>query len=181
MNLGTDTVATLQLAVALANTDALATRGGDDALSTADQLEALVERWGVTGRRDGDASELRDVRALRAEVRRLWMLPTDEMVPIVNRMLADGNARPWLHRHDGLGWHLHASELKAPLATRISIDIAMALIDIIRSHERLRLRICDAEDCAGVLVDLSRNGSKRYCSARCGNRMNMAAFRIRQD
>jgi predicted RNA-binding Zn ribbon-like protein len=29
-------------------------------------------------------------------------------------------------------------------------------------------------------VDLSRNGSKRFCSVRCGNRMNMVAFRERR-
>jgi predicted RNA-binding Zn ribbon-like protein len=42
-----------------------------------------------------------------------------------------------------------------------------------------RLRSCEAEDCDGVLLDLSRNGSKRFCSIRCGNRMNMIAFRQR--
>jgi predicted RNA-binding Zn ribbon-like protein len=42
-----------------------------------------------------------------------------------------------------------------------------------------RLRVCAAPDCTGLLVDLSRNGSKRFCSVRCGNRVNMIAFRER--
>jgi predicted RNA-binding Zn ribbon-like protein len=40
--------------------------------------------------------------------------------------------------------------------------------------------VCAAHDCEGVLVDLSRNGSKRFCTVRCGNRMNMIAYRERQ-
>ena len=46
------------------------------------------------------------------------------------------------------------------------------VIGIARDHhlvraERLdRLRDCEAEDCDGVFVDLSKNGSKRFCSVR---------------
>jgi predicted RNA-binding Zn ribbon-like protein len=51
---------------------------------------------------------------------------------------------------------------------------------VVRSDATDRLRVCAADDCDGVLVDLSRNGSKRFCSVRCGNRMNMVAFRERR-
>ena len=95
-------------------------------------------------------------------------------------MLADANARPYLARHDGLDWHLHATAPDAPLAERIRVEIALALVDVIRSGEQCRLRVCEADDCEGLFVDLSRNGSKRFCSVRCGNRMNMIAFRERQ-
>ena len=46
--------------------------------------------------------------------------------------------------------------------------------------ETERLRECGAEDCDGVLLDLSRNRSKRFCSQRCANRTNMTAYRRRQ-
>jgi predicted RNA-binding Zn ribbon-like protein len=39
--------------------------------------------------------------------------------------------------------------------------------------------VCDAGDCNDVLVDLSKNHSRRYCSTTCANRMNVAAFRAR--
>jgi predicted RNA-binding Zn ribbon-like protein len=180
MHFAPDTEETLDFAVALANTAPGASRSGEDELSTPDQLDALLSLWAFTGRRDHDQRELQEVRETRAVLPRLWALPTDKAVPILNRMLAEGNARPWLYRHDGLDWHLHASELDAPLAERIGIDIAIALVDVIRSGAQTRLRICDADDCEGLFVDLSRNGSKRFCSVRCGNRMNMVAFRERQ-
>ena len=180
MHFAPDTEETLDFAVALANTRAEASRSGTDELQTPAELDALLSHWQFTGRRDHDANEVEEVQATRAELPRLWKLPTDDAVPILNKMLADGNARPWLYRHDGLDWHLHASELDAPLAERIAVDIAIALIDVIRAGEQSRLRVCEAEDCDGLFVDLSRNASKRFCSVRCGNRVNMIAFRERQ-
>jgi predicted RNA-binding Zn ribbon-like protein len=57
----------------------------------------------------------------------------------------------------------------------------MAFIDVIRTDDFDRLRECAADDCSAVLVDLSRNRSKRYCDSRtCGNRLHVAAYRARQ-
>ena len=56
----------------------------------------------------------------------------------------------------------------------------MNFADIIRADATERLRECEAFDCEGLLIDMSRNGSKRFCSVRCGNRMNMVAWRDRQ-
>jgi predicted RNA-binding Zn ribbon-like protein len=70
--------------------------------------------------------------------------------------------------------------MDAPLAERIKVESAMALLDVARSNETGRMRSCEASDCDGLLLDLSKNGSKRFCSVRCGNRMNMVAWRARQ-
>ena len=57
----------------------------------------------------------------------------------------------------------------------------MAFLDLVRDDELGRLRICAAADCADVLVDLSKNSSKRYCdTGNCGNRTNVAAYRARK-
>jgi predicted RNA-binding Zn ribbon-like protein len=95
-------------------------------------------------------------------------------------MLREANALPFLTRHDTLDWHMHATSPDAPLAERMRAEIALALTDVIRMNEMSRLRICEADDCDGLVLDLSRNGSKRFCTVRCGNRMNMIAFRERK-
>jgi predicted RNA-binding Zn ribbon-like protein len=95
-------------------------------------------------------------------------------------MLQDAKALPQLVRHDVSDWHLHGTGPDAPPAERIQAEAALALVDVIRTDETGRLRVCAADDCAGLLLDLSRNGSKRFCSVRCGNRMNMIAFRGRR-
>ena len=60
-------------------------------------------------------------------------------------------------------------------------EAAMAVLDLIREDALGRLRICAADDCADVLVDLSRNSSKRFCdTGNCGNRTNVAAYRARK-
>jgi predicted RNA-binding Zn ribbon-like protein len=177
-----DTETSLLSAAALINTDS-STDG--DTLVTPEDLERFVRRWEFTGSRTHDAAELDAVRALRAPLRRLWTCHLDtgddsEVVAGVNALLADARALPQLVRHDHWGWHLHATSPEQPLATRMAVEAAMALVDVVRGDELDRLRVCDADDCDDVLVDFSKNRSRRYCDAGCGNRVNVAAYRARR-
>jgi predicted RNA-binding Zn ribbon-like protein len=174
-----DTELNLRFMTAMADTMPSASRSGTDELATVEQLDAFLDQWTWSGRRDHDQLEVDEVRATRDLLPRLWRVHTDEAVEIINSMLADAKALPYLYRHDGLPWHLHATAPDAPLAERIRVEIALALIDVIRSGEQQRLRVCEAPDCEGLFVDFSRNGSKRFCSVRCGNRVNQLAFRAR--
>ncbi|MDR7273648.1 CGNR zinc finger domain-containing protein [Catenuloplanes atrovinosus] len=176
-----DTEEALDFAVALMNTEAGASRSGTDELATVAQLRALIGRYTYSGRIDYDEAELRAVRRARELLREVWTLDRDDAVEAVNRMLREGRALPYLARHDGLDWHLHATDPDAPLAVRMRVEAALALIDVIRMDETHRLRVCAASDCTGVFVDLSKNGSKRFCTVRCGNRMNMIAHRSRKQ
>jgi predicted RNA-binding Zn ribbon-like protein len=55
----------------------------------------------------------------------------------------------------------------------------MAFADVIRTQQLERLRLCAADDCDSVHVDLSKNRSRRFCSTLCANRTNVAAYRTR--
>ena len=179
MHFAPDTEESLEFVVALGNTDPGASRSGGDELATPADLAALLNRFVYSGRIDRDEAELRDVRQTRARLRRVWTLERDDAVVEVNRMLREAKALPHLARHDGSDWHMHATAPDAPLGERMRVEAALALTDVIRTNEMGRLRVCEADDCTGLLLDLSRNGSKRFCSVRCGNRMNMIAFRER--
>ena len=179
MRFAPDTEDALLFAVALANTDPAASKSGADEITTTAELTSLLATHGYSGRFDRDDAELASVIETRALVRKVWCLPRDEAVTEVNRMLRDAGALPFLVRHEQFDWHLHATEPDAPLAERIRVEISLAIIDVIRSDQTGRLRVCAASDCSGLLLDLSRNGSKRFCSVRCGNRMNQLAFRER--
>ncbi|MCS5717964.1 CGNR zinc finger domain-containing protein [Herbiconiux sp. CPCC 205763] len=175
-----DTEATLAFAAALVNTVEGASNSRHDELADIEALEQLLDENEYSGRRDRDDAELQEVRALRAEFRRFWEVDRDTAVGLVNTILSDSNALPQLARHGDWDWHLHATAPDAPLATRMRVEVAMAFIDVIRTDEFDRLRECAADDCAAVLVDLSRNRSKRYCDVgNCGNRMNVIAYRKR--
>ncbi len=60
------------------------------------------------------------------------------------------------------------------------VETAMAMIDVIRADELSRLGICADADCEGLVLDLSRNRSRRFCSTTCSNRAAVAAYRARQ-
>lgn len=62
----------------------------------------------------------------------------------------------------------------------MAVEAATAFVDVVRQQELDRLLVCHAESCGDVLVDLSKNRSRRYCSNSCANRVNVAAFRARR-
>ena len=171
-----DTEFALNAAAALVNTE----QTDADELTTVAELDAFVSAWGWTGSRRGDTAELDRVRALRPRLRALWHADEDGVVEAVNRMLREAHALPHLVTHGEWGYHLHATSPEAPLADRMMVEAAMAMVDIVRSGELDRLCVCGAPDCEDVVVDLSKNRSRRYCSASCSNRVNMAAFRARR-
>ena len=170
-----DTGDALLAAVALVNSD-----DDPDTLTTLEDVNAFYDEHGYTGARPRTRADLEAVRAVREPLRQLLTSERDAAVPLVNAILAEHRALPQLLRHDALDWHLHAVDLDAPFATRVAVETALAMVDVIRTNEMSRLSICALDDCGGVVLDLSRNRSRRFCSTACGNRAAVAAYRARQ-
>lgn len=172
-----DTIAALRSVVHLINSAA----NGDERLSTSEDLDRFLRAEGFTGSRTGDAADLASVHRLRGELAILWLADESTAVDTVNRLLREADALPQLVKHDQWDWHLHATTRDAPLADRMSTEAAMALVDVIRGKEMDRLLVCAAEDCDAVVLDLSKNRSKRYCdTGNCANRAHVAAYRARK-
>ena len=170
-----DTESSLRSAVALVNS-----AEEPDTLTNVEQLDAWFDEHGFTGRRDHDAAELASLRELRPVLRELLTVDRDRAAELVNAHLAEARALPQLRRHDGLDWHIHAVPADAPLERRIAAETAMAMVDLIRADELSRLSVCADERCDGLVLDLSRNRSRRYCSTACANRNAVAAYRARR-
>ncbi|MFC4909962.1 CGNR zinc finger domain-containing protein [Actinomadura gamaensis] len=129
---------------------------------------------------DAELDELADVALrLREVFEAVARGDIDGAAERVNRMLEDTAARPRLARHDGEPWHLHfhsadggvSAEWGGPCATGLAVVLGGELYD--------RLGVCTAPGCDRVYVDTSRNGTRRYCSTACQNRVKTAAFRAR--
>ncbi len=190
MELAHDTEHALATIVDLVNTRAAETGAVDggserphaDGLADLADLQALVDRQEIS---DADAltpDDLAAVRRLRERLHAVF-LATDEAaaVELVNQLVADGRTTPRLTDHDGWPLHIHYYAPGARLAEHLAADCGMALAFVLASGELARLAVCAAPDCERVLVDLSRNRSKRYCDSRtCGNRLHVAAYRARQ-
>lgn len=170
-----DTALALQAAVALVNS-ALEPA----TMRTPDELGEFFADYAYSGRHDGNEAELEAVVAIIPRLRRLLTANREAAAALVNDFLREAQALPQLQRHDGYDWHLHAIGPERPLAERITVETAMAMIDVIRADEMSRLAICADDECEGVVLDLSRNRSKRFCSVTCGNRNAVAAYRARQ-
>ncbi len=152
-----------------------------DTLTAVTDLDAIWDEFSYSGRHDRTRAELDAVRAIRGRLRDLLTADRDAAVDLVNTWLADAGAVPQLVRHDELDWHIHAIDLDAPLADRIIVETAMAMVDVIRADEMSRLAVCADGTCEGIVLDLSRNRSRRFCSTACGNRNAVAAYRARQQ
>lgn len=98
----------------------------------------------------------------------------------LNEIMREANAIPTLARHDDEPWHLHFHSADAswpvswaaPMATGLAIVLGNAVVD--------RLGLCNAPVCDRVYIDVSRNGTRRFCSTACQNRVKAAAFRARK-
>lgn len=172
-----DTELALAAAAALVNT----LSDGTDELPDVAAVNAFCDSWQFTGRRARTRAEVAEVHALRPRLHALWTSDTDGAVTLVNALLREYQAVPQLVRHDGWDYHIHATSPEAPVAQRMAVEAAMAFVDVIRAGELDRLRVCAADDCQSVLVDLSKNRSRRFCDATCGNRVNVAAYRARRS
>jgi predicted RNA-binding Zn ribbon-like protein len=170
-----DTEASLQAAVELVNS-----AEEPDTLTSQADVDEWYARHGYTGRRDSDAAELAALRELRPVLRELLTAGRDRAAELVNAMLADARAMPQLVRHDDIDWHLHAVSPDEPLVSRVLVETAMAMADLVRGDEMSRLAICADATCGGIVLDLTRNRSRRFCSTTCANRNAVAAYRARR-
>lgn len=147
-----------------------------------EDLHRFVLDCGFPGESQLNDADLVATRRLSSALRGVVEADHDETVSKrLNELLEGAPVRASLVADDGGGWRigLAAGDGLDPvswLTTEAALGLALAL----QSHGRDRLRSCAADPCREVFIDLSRNRSRRYCSDRCANRHNVAAFRQRQ-
>ena len=128
----------------------------------------------------GDATELAEFAPeLRTVFTAVAREDMDAAARQVNTLLARTGAHPQLDNHDGQGWHLHFHGADNELAIGWAAGCATGLAVVLGTDDRGRLGVCTAPRCDRVYVDTSRNGTRRFCSTTCQNRVKTAAFRSR--
>ena len=175
MNLGHDTECALGTVADLVNSDPEI--AGREGLGDIAALRELIERRAISepGRLTKD--DLEAVRRLRWRLHEIFgAADQPTAVRLVNALVADARTTPRLTDHDDWPLHMHYYAPGARLAEHLAADCGMALAFVLAAGEWERLTTCDAPDCNRVLVDLSRNRSRRYCDSKtCGNRLHVAA------
>ena len=153
---------------------------GDDGPGVEAELAPREDHW---FRARPPASEM---ELLRGWVARMYSVfadieagHVDAAAGTVNALLADTGAVPVLARHEGRPWHLHFHAVDAGWARSWAASMSTALAVVVGNPAHDRLGVCSAPACDRVFVDVSRNGTRRFCSTACQNRVKAAAFRAR--
>lgn len=170
----------LSTVVDLVNTDPAT--GGEELLPDVAALNEFVAQHEISGVGRLTRADLDAIRAIREPLREVFSSDAPERAAqLLNGLLSTFTVTPRLTDHDGYDWHIHYFSPDAALSEHLVVDGGMALAFVVTAGEHERLQSCAAPDCERVLVDLSRNRSKRYCDSRtCGNRLHVAAYRERR-
>jgi predicted RNA-binding Zn ribbon-like protein len=137
----------------------------------------------ASGGREATWEEAAELCFVAAELRGVFEAVStgaiDAAAARVNEMLIRTGARPELERHDGQSWHLHFHAADNSLPNGWAAGCATSLAVVLGGSHSDRLGVCTAPRCDRVYVDTSRNGTRRYCSTSCQNRVKTAVFRAR--
>jgi predicted RNA-binding Zn ribbon-like protein len=175
-----DVERSLDIVVDLVNTDPAS--AGEELLTDVHALQEFVVQNDLSEVDQVTNDDLLAVRAIRLPLRQVFLADSAEgTARLLNDLFSTMTVSPRLTDHDSYPWHVHYFTPGAAVSEHLMIDGAMALAVVVTTGEHERLQVCAAPDCSRVLVDLSRNRSKRYCDSRtCGNRLHVAAYRERR-
>ena len=130
--------------------------------------------------RAGDVASFRALATRLADVfHDLDRGDVDNAVGRLNELLAAHPAHPHLAKDEGR-WRLHHHPADAALVPMWTAICAEGLARVVGAGDAGRLGTCAAPGCDRVFLDVSRNGSRRFCSTTCQNRVKAAAFRRRR-
>jgi predicted RNA-binding Zn ribbon-like protein len=126
-------------------------------------------------------ADLEAVRLIRDQVRAAWTAASvKEAVEILNPLLGEIGVNLQAQADDQDVHLQYDMPSDTSFVAQLGMQSALGIIALLQ-HEGLdRLRACAAAPCRDVFIDTSRNKSRRFCSDRCANRYNIAAFRERQ-
>lgn len=104
----------------------------------------------------------------------------DQRATLLNEQMAQVSAYPRLTDHNGEGWHLHYRDVDDDLAVVLKSVFSVGTALHLTTRGVDRLGRCASQPCTRVIVDVSRNGTQRYCSPRCASRDAVRHHRARK-
>ena len=157
------------------------TRANPEWLGSPTDLDRFLSKRGRTVSAPVTEYDLRYVRVLRGKLREVFLAPDDASAArLLNDLLAGVDVIPQFAVDHQQSLHLHFLVLPGtPLLTRLTVATALGLGFALQQYGKERFQMCAASPCQDMFIDTSRNRSRRFCSDRCANRINIAVFRAR--
>ena len=132
---------------------------------------------------DRPGRRVKEMTALAHRLRRIVEAmhggDVDLAASTLNDLLAQSPAVPHLVRGAD-GWSLHRHPQGADLVDAWTSLCAEAMALLIGDGHADRVHLCAAEDCGKAFIDTTKNGTRRFCSERCQNRVKATALRRRR-
>jgi predicted RNA-binding Zn ribbon-like protein len=126
------------------------------------------------------ATELDSLRQAALELREVFTAgDAATAAERINGLLAGRAHPPRLTTHGGTsGWHLHVdSSDDAPWDEWLITSCGLALAVLLAERQAPPAGICASPSCGRPFVNVGRGSPRRYCSAACGTRERVAAYR----
>lgn len=123
------------------------------------------------------------VLALRTQTRVLLESDEDEVAEGANELTARALTGLSLLRGPTGDWEWHvATGPRASLSDELGALVGIGLLGVLHTLSHNRFRHCASPVCAGMCIDTSKAGRRRYCMpGLCGNRQNVADYRARHQ
>lgn len=156
--------------------------GQPEHLLTPTDLRLFLEQHGVEIYTPPTEEDLEAVRVLREALRTIWNAESPSLATErLNHLFASLRATPQteIEEDDKVRLTLLV-EPQMSLIERLTLATALDIVNLLQTYGLERLHFCASEPCRDVFVDTSRNRTRRFCSDRCANRYNVAAFRERR-
>jgi predicted RNA-binding Zn ribbon-like protein len=125
--------------------------------------------------------DLEAVREVRARVRGLFVAANHaEAQRRLNELLREARVEMRVARERGAARIEWSVDDSVDLAEAVRSACAVSAAHIAQQMGFERLRVCGADPCADVFLDVSKRGEQRFCGPRCATRVRVAAHRARQ-
>lgn len=121
-------------------------------------------------------ADLGEVRAQSVALLGLWRGDEAAIVELVNSLARESSLLLQLVQCCEGGYTLQPIGDGRP-STFIAQQAVSAMTGVIVRKELHRLHVCNAPECDNVFVDRTKNQSRLFCCAACGNRVSVAAYR----
>ena len=141
-------------------------------------LRRFLDHYDIVPRRAVTQRDLREIHALRDRLRSLFEASPARRVKLLNELLRDLPAIPQLD--GGNAPVLTLTPATSSVSDHVAVAAIGGLASMLAELGPARLGTCQADDCDDAYADLSKNGSRRFCSDSCGSRTHVAAYRARR-
>ncbi len=125
--------------------------------------------------------EFDDLKLVTQKIYKIFtVLDTGKTAMLLNNVLAEYASTPCLRRGKNKAWQVCVDDGEgASWVERFAAASALAFAVLLAEKGWNACKLCASSSCHRPYVDVSRDGSKNYCSPRCATRERVAAYRKR--